>query len=140
MSVAWGSGGPRHAVSAPRFAPCAPVIRATSDWRLGGHLAAVRGRGCAWTQVRGLVGMTATSHEVGAPTGPVAVCLLGGFRLLKLGELVDVRPGGKTQALLSALALRRPTGVAREELIGSIWPTSDAALGGQSLNTLVSSV
>ena len=47
---------------------------------------------------------------------------------------------GKTQALLSTLALRHPIGVAREELIGLIWPSSDTSLGGQSLNTLVSSV
>jgi DNA-binding SARP family transcriptional activator len=70
----------------------------------------------------------------------VAVCLLGGFRLLKLGEPVEVRAGGKTQALLSTLALRHSVGVAREELIGLVWPSSDTSLGGQSLNTLVSSV
>jgi DNA-binding SARP family transcriptional activator len=72
--------------------------------------------------------------------GSVAVCLLGGFRLLKQGEPVEVRPGGKTQALLSALAMRRTVGVPREELIGLIWPASDANLGGQSLNTLVSTL
>jgi DNA-binding SARP family transcriptional activator len=71
---------------------------------------------------------------------PVTVCLLGGFRLLKRGEPVDVRAGGKTQALLSTLALRRPIGVAREELIGMIWPSSEDTLGGQSLNTLVSTI
>ena len=84
-------------------------------------------------------GMTATMGARRAPTS-VAVCLLGGFRLLKLGEPVEVRAGGKTQALLSALAMRHPIGVAREELIGLIWPSSDSSMGGQSLNTLVSSV
>jgi DNA-binding SARP family transcriptional activator len=81
-----------------------------------------------------------SSHAVVARPGPIAVCLLGGFRLLKQGEPVAVRPGGKTQALLSTLALRRTVGVPREELIGLIWPASDAELGGQSLNTLVSSL
>lgn len=83
-------------------------------------------------------GATATATLSDARS--VAVCLLGGFRLLKQGELVEVRSGGKTQALLSTLALRHRGGVAREELIGLIWPSSDTSLGGQSLNTLVSSV
>jgi DNA-binding SARP family transcriptional activator len=71
---------------------------------------------------------------------PVAICLLGGFRLLKLGDPVSVRPGGKLQALLSVLALRRMVGVPRDELIGAIWPEVETGLGGQSLNTLVSSL
>jgi DNA-binding SARP family transcriptional activator len=74
------------------------------------------------------------------PTAPVAVCLLGGFRLLKLGQPVSVRAGGKIETLLSMLALHRPRGVARDQLISSIWPTSSTGLGSQSLNTLVSAV
>lgn len=70
----------------------------------------------------------------------VRVCLLGGFRLLKDGQPIAVRPGGRVQALLSNLALRRRAGIARDELIGMVWPASDTSLGGQSLNTLVSSL
>jgi DNA-binding SARP family transcriptional activator len=68
----------------------------------------------------------------------VLVCLLGWFKLLKRGESVSVRPGGRTQALLSLLALAsRRLGVNRDELLEHIWPGGDADLAAQALRALV---
>jgi DNA-binding SARP family transcriptional activator len=74
--------------------------------------------------------------------GPVRVqvCLLGSFRLLKVGSPVSLKAGGKTEQLLGQLALGLPEGVAREALMGSLWPDVDGSLAGQSLNTLVHSL
>jgi DNA-binding SARP family transcriptional activator len=47
-----------------------------------------------------------------------------------------MRPGGKAEQLLAALALAEG-GVEREALMGLVWPSSDGALATQSLNTLV---
>lgn len=67
----------------------------------------------------------------------VRVCLLGGFRLLKHGQQLRVRPGSKTCVLLSNLALRYLPGINRDELLDLLWPATSAALAAQSLNTLV---
>jgi DNA-binding SARP family transcriptional activator len=71
---------------------------------------------------------------------PVSLCLLGHFRLLKNGQLVAVRSGGKTEALLAHLGLGGPYGVPREVLLRDIWPRSDTALAAQALNSLVHSL
>jgi DNA-binding SARP family transcriptional activator len=71
---------------------------------------------------------------------PVRLCLLGGFRLLKGGRPVGVRPGSKTQVLLGYLGLRHRAGIPRDELVGLIWPSAAFDLAGQSLNTLVYSL
>lgn len=68
---------------------------------------------------------------------PVMICLLGNFRLLIAGELISLPAGGKSEALLSLLALRAGRRLAREELVQALWPESDLALGLRSLNTLV---
>lgn len=68
------------------------------------------------------------------------VCLLGSFRVLKDGDPIRLRPGGKGEQLLGALALHPRGGVEREELMGMVWPTSDGQLAAQSLNTLVYSL
>ena len=73
---------------------------------------------------------------VGA-AAPVRLCLLGGFRLLKGGRPVPVRPGSKAQMLLGQLGLRLRAGIPRDELMSIIWPTTTAELANQSLNTLV---
>ena len=67
----------------------------------------------------------------------VLICLLGGFRLLKAGQEVELRIGGKSQALLSNLALRAQYGYPREVLLAALWPEADASLAGESLNSLV---
>ena len=83
--------------------------------------------------------MQARSVVAAAPAR-IFVCLLGGFRLLKDGAPIRLRPGGKTQALLGNLALRAVPGLSRDELLALLWPTTSTALSGQSLNTLVYSV
>jgi DNA-binding transcriptional activator of the SARP family len=70
----------------------------------------------------------------------VLICLLGSFRVLKNGRQVDIRPGGKVEALLTQLALRSTDGVRRDEILELLWPSSDAQLATRSLNTLVYTV
>jgi DNA-binding SARP family transcriptional activator len=80
-------------------------------------------------------------HNPDAPEQwPVLICLLGEFRVLKLGQPVPLRRAGKSEGLLGALALRRERGVARETLEATLWPDADEALARQSLNSLVYSV
>src|SRR5882762_1453642 len=74
------------------------------------------------------------------PDHPVWVCLLGYFRLVKGGQLVGVRSGGKTEALLAHLGLGGLYGVPREVLLRALWPRSEAALATQALNSLVHSL
>lgn len=76
--------------------------------------------------------------SAGAP--PVLVCLLGSFRVVKAGRSVTLKPGGKAQSLLAHLALRAKLGLPRDQILALLWPASDAALAGQSLNTLVYSL
>ena len=47
------------------------------------------------------------------PPAPVLVCVLGEFRLLKYGTALTLRDGGKTEGLLSSLALSGERGVSR---------------------------
>jgi DNA-binding SARP family transcriptional activator len=77
-----------------------------------------------------------------APAGrfPVLVCLLGSFRVFSNGAPVALRPEGKAEQLLHALALRPQHGVERDELVGIVWPTGDYRLARQSLNTLLYSL
>jgi DNA-binding SARP family transcriptional activator len=84
-------------------------------------------------------------HPVERPAGPAAeapirICLLGGFRLFANGDAVEVRPGGRMEALLGNLALNTDTGVARDELLGLVWPDGETELARQSLNTLLYSL
>jgi DNA-binding SARP family transcriptional activator len=67
----------------------------------------------------------------------VRLCLLGNFRLLVAGNLIPIHPGGKSEALLSLLALQSGRRMPRERLVQTLWPASDPALGLRSLNTLV---
>jgi DNA-binding SARP family transcriptional activator len=65
------------------------------------------------------------------------ICLLGNFRLLVAGELSSTRAGGKSEALLSLLALSFGRRVPREQILQSLWPESDPALARNSLHNLV---
>lgn len=68
----------------------------------------------------------------------VRICLLGGFRLLKRGRPFTIRPGGRAESLLFALALaHRSVGVQRDDLVRMVWPQVDSGLSIQGLNTLV---
>jgi len=68
---------------------------------------------------------------------PVLVCVLGHFRLVAAGRPVPMRAGGKTQALLSMLALGPANGVSRDTMLATVWPDSEPSQAAQSLNSLV---
>ena len=70
----------------------------------------------------------------------VVIRLLGPFQIFKMGQPVSLRSGGKTEQLLSALALRPRVGVHRATLVEHIWPNVPLSLASQSLNTLMHSL
>jgi DNA-binding SARP family transcriptional activator len=72
-----------------------------------------------------------------ANTWPVLICLLGPFTLFKNGKPVNMRSGGRTEALVASLALRHKRRVPRDVLLSEVWPDSDPQFSGQALNTLV---
>jgi DNA-binding SARP family transcriptional activator len=71
---------------------------------------------------------------------PIRICLLGSFRLLKAGQPVTLRGGGKTETLLSHLGLQDSHSIRREMLLQRLWPSSDTALACQALHSLVYSL
>jgi DNA-binding SARP family transcriptional activator len=70
-------------------------------------------------------------------TEPVLICVLGSFRVVKAGEDVPVRSGGKTAILLSSLALRDDYRASRESLLEMLWPETEATRSAHSLNSLI---
>jgi DNA-binding SARP family transcriptional activator len=87
-----------------------------------------------------LVHGTTFDQQADESIPPVLLCLLRSFRLFKRGQPLAVRSGGKTEALLSVLAMRHRHGLRREPLIEEIWPDSEPGLASQSLNSLVHSL
>ncbi len=83
-----------------------------------------------------------TSFEASADESrwPVLICLLGGFRLLKAGQPVLLRNANKTKTFLACLALEKSYCMPREAILQTVWPDTDIALAGQSLNSLVHSL
>jgi DNA-binding SARP family transcriptional activator len=67
----------------------------------------------------------------------VMICLLGNFRLLVGGQSIPTRAGGKSEALLSLLAIHYNRRVSREQILQSLWPESEPALARNSLHNLV---
>jgi len=86
---------------------------------------------------RGRDALFARAHE---RDWPILICLLGGFRLFKLGEALRTRSGGKTSGLLQTLAAEPGYAVSRDLLLDRLWPQNDPSLSGQSLNSLVYSL
>ena len=80
---------------------------------------------------------TLLHHAEGQADWPVMLCLLGSFRVLRNGQPLPVRAGGKTESLLCSLALQHETPVARDALLEALWPEAETGLAGQSLNSLV---
>jgi len=84
--------------------------------------------------------------ELGSAAGiegaerPVMICMLGAFAVVKEGLPLPVRSGGKTEAVLSTLALRRRRRVPREVLLTEVWPEAELDLSGQALNSLLHSL
>jgi DNA-binding SARP family transcriptional activator len=73
----------------------------------------------------------------GLASVPIQICLLGGFRVLKHGTEVNLRVGGKAEALFTVLAVRKGQAVAREALLDEVWPETNSQLAAQSLNSLI---
>jgi DNA-binding SARP family transcriptional activator len=73
-------------------------------------------------------------------TDGVFIRVLGPFQILKMGLPVSLRTGGKTEQLLSCLALHPGAGVHRAALVDQIWPDTPAAQAAQCLNTLTHSL
>lgn len=73
-----------------------------------------------------------------ASTEPILVCLLGKFRVVKRGEVVPLRHGGKMESLLFMLALGRQQSASRAALLDAVWPEGrPGRRTNQALNTLV---
>lgn len=70
----------------------------------------------------------------------VLVCLLGGFRLLRFGQELEVVISGKALTLLSILALHLETGVTRDALLDLLWPEQDSEQSAVSLHSLIYSL
>jgi DNA-binding SARP family transcriptional activator len=71
----------------------------------------------------------------------VIIRLLGPFEILKkTGKPVSLRSGGKTEQLLSCLAMSPHAGVHHDWLVEHIWPDAPLALANQCLNTLMHSL
>jgi DNA-binding SARP family transcriptional activator len=75
-------------------------------------------------------------HPMPTATTAVWICLLGRFEILKHGQPIPIKPGGKVEQLIGALAMRPREGLAREVLLEEVWPEGDRALAGHSLNSL----
>ena len=68
---------------------------------------------------------------------PVLICVLGAFRVLKLGRPIPVRSGGKTQGVLLKLSVSRGYCASREALLETVWPSSVESLSKQCLHSVV---
>lgn len=76
----------------------------------------------------------------GAASYSVLIGLLGNFLLLKEGQPLAIRQGGKGEALLSHLGIQVRHGVSRTALLQLLWPESDSTLASQALHSLVHSM
>lgn len=74
-----------------------------------------------------------------SPAG-VFIRLLGPFEILKMGQPVTLRSGGKAERLLSCLAVHPRVGVHRATLVDLIWPNTPIPMATQCLNTLIHSL
>jgi DNA-binding SARP family transcriptional activator len=70
----------------------------------------------------------------------VYIRLLGPFQILKMGQPISLRSGGKAEQLLSCLALHPRVGVHRATLVEQIWPDTPVTQAAQCLNTLMHSL
>ena len=66
----------------------------------------------------------------------VLICVLGGFAIFAVDQLVQLRGAPKTEALVSSLVLASPSGVPRETLLATLWPDALTQFASQSLNSL----
>lgn len=74
------------------------------------------------------------------PAENLLICLLGSFRFLRGSRPIDLLVTGKAMTLLVELALQLENGMAREELLETLWPEQDMVHSTVSLNSLVYSL
>jgi DNA-binding SARP family transcriptional activator len=67
---------------------------------------------------------------------PVMISLLGSFRLTFQDTPAPIGSGSKAESLLVSLALAGKRRLRRGHLLERLWPETDPALAGQSLNSL----
>ncbi|RIK37056.1 MAG: hypothetical protein DCC55_25430 [Chloroflexi bacterium] len=67
----------------------------------------------------------------------ILICLLGPFRLVNAHHAELEYGGERVEMLLGYLALHHTAALPRDMLLTLLWPDSDPALAGQSLNSLV---
>jgi DNA-binding SARP family transcriptional activator len=67
----------------------------------------------------------------------ILICLLGRFRLLSASQSGLECNGDRAMTLLGYLALHGESTVSRDQLLALLWPESEPALAGQSLNSLI---
>jgi DNA-binding SARP family transcriptional activator len=70
----------------------------------------------------------------------VTICVLGPFRVLHGASPLRLHCRGKTDLLLSTLAINHARGLARDELVVHLWPDHDPALARQALHSLIHSL
>lgn len=73
-------------------------------------------------------------------SGPLLICLLGSFRLLRGDQPLESLVVGKTAVLLSSLALHRERGMPRDALLELLWPDQQSSQSAVSLRSLVYSL
>jgi DNA-binding SARP family transcriptional activator len=83
---------------------------------------------------------SATNDDILPTLTPVAIGLLGLFRLLLAGKPAPIGSESKAAHLLLCLALARPHRLPRLQLLERLWPQADPALATQSLNSVVYSL
>jgi DNA-binding SARP family transcriptional activator len=71
---------------------------------------------------------------------PVMIRMLGTFALVKNGATLPVRSKGKTEALLTSLALHCYRPIPRATLLSNVWPEAEPELSIQALNSLLHSL
>lgn len=71
----------------------------------------------------------AASHTV----WPILICVLGNFRVLKSGQSLTLRNAGKTQALLTSLAVAPHQALSRDAVLEAVWPDVLLDLAANSL-------
>ena len=78
--------------------------------------------------------------HTGEAPWPLLVCVLGNFRLLRAGQAIALRRGGKAEILLCHLGMRYGQVVTSDTLLNLLWPSCDDTLAIQSLHSLIYSL
>jgi len=74
--------------------------------------------------------------DAASTRAPIVISLLGSFQLTLGGEPAPIVSESKSEQLILCLALAHQHRIARGLILERVWPNSDTALAGQSLNSL----